>query len=548
MSLKASDSTEVPADTAALTKKVFRKGNIYVTMRDCLGPIYRSQDFADLFDRRGPMAESPAVLALVVILQFAEGLSDREAADAVRARIDWKYVLGLALDDSGFDYSILSEFRSRLVDGDAARRLMDHMLARLKEQGLLKAGGRQRTDSTHVLAAVSDLNRLALVGETMRYALESVARIDPDWLSQHMDAAWPDRYDRLAVQQLPKSEAKRRQLAMTIGLDGRRLLEAVHAVDAPGYLRVIPAVEALRQIWLQQYMLQDGQLVWRRSEDLPPGAKLLCSPFDLQARHSRKRSTEWTGYKVHLSETIVADGPQLITNVHTAPATEPDVATLSVVHTALAARNLLPAEHLVDAGYMSAEQLVSSQTEHGVRLVGPMGRGNSWQEKQPDGLDHSQFQIDWAARRATCPNQKVSRGWSVSHNDYGHGVVHIVFAKEDCLACPLQPRCTHSPQRGRHLRVLAEAPYKARQAALLQQTTAEFKQQYQPRAGVEGTISQATGPLGLRRARYIGSAKVDLQHQATAAALNLLRAAAWLLETPRAKTRLSPLRALAVPT
>ena len=127
-------------------------------------------------------AEDPAQLALVTLFQFAEGLTDRQAADAVRARIDWKYALRLPLEDTGFDSTVLVEFRARLLAGDAERRLFDTLLDCLKTHGFVKARGRQRTDSTHVLAAVRTLNRLELVGETVLFALNRLTVVAPDWL------------------------------------------------------------------------------------------------------------------------------------------------------------------------------------------------------------------------------------------------------------------------------------------------------------------------------------------------------------------------------
>src|SRR3954454_19667221 len=145
-------------------------------MRNELGAVYDDRMFASLYPARGQPAHSPWRLALVTVLQFAEGLSDRQAADAVRGRIDWKYALGLELADPGFDFSILCEFRARLVAGRLEQGLLDTMLlARLRERGLLKARGRQRTDSTHVLAAVRAVNRLESVVETLRAALNALA-------------------------------------------------------------------------------------------------------------------------------------------------------------------------------------------------------------------------------------------------------------------------------------------------------------------------------------------------------------------------------------
>ena len=157
---------EVPADTARVARRAFRKGALAIRARDELGSWYGDEAFGGAYGVRGAPGISPAQLAMVTVLQFAENLTDRQAADAVRGRLDWKYCLGLALEDEGFDFSVLSEFRARLVAGSLDRAVLDLLLDRLKALGLVKPGGRQRTDSTHVLAAIRGLNRLELAGES----------------------------------------------------------------------------------------------------------------------------------------------------------------------------------------------------------------------------------------------------------------------------------------------------------------------------------------------------------------------------------------------
>src|SRR5207302_2722537 len=202
----------------------FPKGTLCLRIADELGDVYRDAQFADLFPTRGQPATSPAQLALASVLQYVEGLSDRQAADAVRARIDWKYALGLELTDPGFDHTVLSEFRCRLVHGQAELRLLDTLLERCRELGLIRPRGRQRTDSTHVLAAVRVLNRLERVGETLRAALNGLAVVAPDWLRTVVPAAWYERYgSRVENYDLPKTETARRQLAATIGADSQLL-------------------------------------------------------------------------------------------------------------------------------------------------------------------------------------------------------------------------------------------------------------------------------------------------------------------------------------
>src|ERR671920_320622 len=185
----------VPEETARVARAAFPKGNPYLTLRDDLGPIFADRDFADLHPERGRPACPPWRLALVTLLQFREGLSDRQAAEAVRARIDWKYLLALDLTDPGFDYSVLCEFRGRLLQHDATGRLLARILDAARDQGVLKGHGRQRTDSTHVLAAVRDLNRIELLAETLRAALNAVAMVDSAWLRALAPPEWHARYD-----------------------------------------------------------------------------------------------------------------------------------------------------------------------------------------------------------------------------------------------------------------------------------------------------------------------------------------------------------------
>ena len=244
----------VPEETARVARAAFPKGNIYVRMYDALGSIFADRQFADLFPARGQAAEAPVRLALATILQFAEGLSDRQAADAVRSRLDWKYLLCLELTDPGFDHTVLSEFRTRLVAGEAEHLLLDTLLTQFRELGLLKARGRQRTDSTHVLAAVRVLNRLERVGETMRAALNSLAVLAPAWLQAWVPAEWYLRYaDRVDNYHLPKSDTDRQELAATIGADGVLLLQTIDAATDHAWLREVPAVKTLRQVWAEQY-------------------------------------------------------------------------------------------------------------------------------------------------------------------------------------------------------------------------------------------------------------------------------------------------------
>src|SRR4051812_44132413 len=237
----------VPEQTARIARAAFPKGSPYLTLRDTLGTIFVDGHFADLYPKQGQPACPPWRLALITLMQFREGLSDRQAAEAVRARIDWKYLLGLELSDPGFDFSVLCEFRDRLLAGGAQERLLERVLEVARELGVLKARGRQRTDSTHVLAAVRTLNRLELVAETLRAALNATAAVAPDWLRALAPSAWYERYGRrIEDTRLPQGEAKREAYACQVGEDGFCLLEALAAPNAPEQLADLPAIQVLR--------------------------------------------------------------------------------------------------------------------------------------------------------------------------------------------------------------------------------------------------------------------------------------------------------------
>jgi transposase len=279
MSLKSQELGPIPEETARVAHAASPKGNVWMRMRDELGTIYQDEAFAPLFSHTGQPAEAPWRLALVTVMQFAEGLSDRQAADAVRSRIDFKYALGLELTDPGFDHTVLSEFRARLVAGNSEQLLLDTLLTIFKERGWLKARGKQRTDSTHVLAKIRALNRVLCVGETLRHALNCLALVAPDWLLAHSQAEWVERYDaRLEDARIPPGDEARHAYAAVIGTDGASLLHSIYDAAAPLFLREIPAVEILRQVWIQNYTWSEGKISWRSSEDIPPAARYIGSP------------------------------------------------------------------------------------------------------------------------------------------------------------------------------------------------------------------------------------------------------------------------------
>ena len=539
MSLKPSIIEPVPEQTVLVARAAFPKGNLYLSMRDELGTLFEDQDFIELFSRRGYPAVTPWRLALITVLQFLENLSDRGASDAVRSRIDWKYLLGLELTDSGFDHSVLSGFRERLVEGEQQTLLLDRLLERFREKKLLKVRGTQRTDSTHVLAAIRVMNRLELVTETMRAALNELAATAPQWLAQAALPEWFTRYAARAEQsRMPRTEPAREAYARQVGEDGFYLLKLL-ADQQPALLK-LEQVETLEKVWQRHYTRrEDGEVNWIANAELTRAATAIESPYDTEARFSTKRDLAWTGYKVHLSETCDEELPRLITNVHTTVATTQDVSCTADIQKSLQKNNLLPSRHLVDTGYIDAELVVESSNKYGIELFGPMRLNPSWQART-GGLDAGQFQIDWDRRQAKCPAGKESVYWhECQTKEYARPVVRIKFKPHDCLNCDRRTQCVRNEKAGRSLQVPSREMYEALAQTRSKLASDEGRRAYKKRAGIEGTISQGVRRGTLRRSRYRGLEKTHLQEVATATAINVVRAISFLHQETPAKTRVS---------
>jgi transposase len=541
MTLHPTPTDPIPENTARAARSASRQDNPYVLMRERFGTIFCDLDFAALYPPQGQPGYAPWRLALVTLVQYIEHLSDEAVADQVALRLDLKYLLGLELGAPRFDPSILSEFRTRLVKQEATTLLFDRLLARLHHEGLALPGGKARTDSTTVVAAVRQLNLLALVRETLRSALTTLAVVDPAWLRAQGDPAWVQRYARRSEnERLPQQATKRRALERTIGEDGSRLLTALHAADAPAYLREVPAVQLLRTVWLQRYYQDQRGIRLRRrdKEGMPPCSQAIASPYDPDARWSVKRGEEWIGYKTHLTEACDPEAPHLLLGDWTTDATVPDGEALPHLQQDLVGKDLPPDEQVVDAGYGDADNVVASRSR-GIKLLGPLPRDTSWQARTEGAFDLSHFEIDWDQHTVRCPGGQESVRWTAKPNQRGTEVIVVLFDRAGCQACPLRSQCTRSERRQLMLR--PKEQHEVLQAARAHQETEAFKQEYAIRAGVEGTISQGTRRCGMDQCRYRGAGKTRFQEAATGAALNYLRVAAHLAGHKLARTRRSAL-------
>jgi transposase len=534
---------------AVRAKNYGRQVPLPVVVRDRFGELFADEEFAGAFGVTGPVGWSPGRLALVTVFQMAENLTDRQAAEAVRDRLSWAYALGLDLADTGFDFTVLSGFRKRVVAHGLEEKVLDLLLDRLMEMGLLGAGGKQRTDSTHVVCAVRNLNRLELAGESVRAAVEALTVAAPGWVAEVIDVpGWSRRYDtRIDTWRMPSAQAKRDKLALEYGRDGMGLIGAVYDDRSPVWLRELPAVQTLRVVLLQNYLYVPDRkghpvLTWRTSAKeggagLPPGHLRIASPYDVDTRWSAKRDTFWNGFKLHISETCAPpvpggdpsarpESPNVITNVTTTFSTVPDNVALPGIHDALDRRGLLPDEHYLDSGYPSAELLVASERRYGIVLVTPVLLDQSRQARDRQGYHADAFEIDWKYQQATCPQGQASAAWSPT-TQRGHDVIVVKFPKTTCGHCPAKNLCTTGRQGYRQLTLNPRPLTEALRAARTTQTGRDWKNDYKLRSGVEGTIRQAVAVTGAHRTRYRGLAKTHLEHVYAAVALNLIRLNAW---------------------
>jgi transposase len=544
-------------------------------IRDRLGQWLADEDFAAAFGIRGRPGWAPSRLALVTVLQRAEKLTDRLAAEAVRARLDWKYLLGLPLDDPGFDHTVLAEFRAKAAGAGLEQVALDALLERLASAGLVKAGGKQRTDSTHVVAAVAALNRLELAGESVRAAVEALAAAHPAWLERRICVPdWSCRYGTpMTSWRPPASQAKQDELAIAYARDGYALLEAVCDESSPAWLRELPAVDVLRRVLVQNYTraITGGKEVIKRREKepegdgLPPGHARIASPYDLDARWGVKRDTCWLGYKLHVTETcddeprcgcpgggtdrrrhdedcVAPAFPNLITHVATTDATVTDNQMTGAIDNELAGKDLVPGRHYLDSGYLSAALVVSEAARHGIALTGPLLADTSAQARAGNGYARADFTVGYDSKTVTCPQGKTSVSWTPCAQR-GKDAIVATFSTADCGPCPARPQCTTSSKKRRQLTVLPRDLAEAQAAARAGQTAIPFQADYARRAGVEGTMHQAISH-GARRARYRGLPKTRLDHVYMACALNLIRLHAYWTGTPLDRRRTSHLARL----
>jgi len=522
MSLQWALSREVPEDTGKLGRQLLGSSNIYRQIGDRFKEIFPEEEvFASMYKRGGRGAISPLLMSIVTVFQMMERVADRTAAELVVSRIDWKYALHLPLTYAGFHFTDLLAYRQRLLEHGQERLVFDQLLQKMQTQGLIKTRGKVRTDATHILAVVERLSQFELVAEGLRVALEATKREAEAWVEQALPTTFCEVYSA-RQSEYGMSETKVKQRLAQVGRDAFWFVAQVDQ-SGPEVVRQLDEVEVLRTILSQQF---PGGRGTPPAVKRPAGREVIESPHEPEARFGTKRGKHWTGYKVQVSETCDDDTPHLIVDMEPTGALDNDSPQTQLVQARLQAQHIIPQEHYVDQGYMSAANLVDSAAQDiqlmGVPLNDTQGHADF---RQP------RFDLNVAARQVTCPAEHTSTVWYEQQDSRGDTYIKVRFDGQTCQACSFFGLCTRS-QRGRFL------SFHPHRAALAERRAAakteEFRQKMHIRAGVEATISQLVRSCGMRQARYRGQAKLRVQLYFTAIAINLKRWGQWSTKPPLA--------------
>jgi hypothetical protein len=510
-------------DVEWLAGGLFPAGSPYRVFREKVLPALAKArpTLAGLYcAENGRTAIEPVLLAGVTMLQFMEKAPDRQASDAVRLHLGWKLALGLEVGYAGFDASSLSVFRGRLVEGGAERVVFDAVLERLREAGLVRRRAKQRLDSTHVLGWVSAMSRLDVVRETLRLAIEALAR---EGVGDGCER-WPALAERYLGEAPDWRHATKEELIEKVrqaGEDALALLGWLDETRSP--LREAKAIVLLRRVFAEQFEVVEGRPRQRAKE----GSGTVKNPHDPDAQWATKKKEDkkgWVGYKAQVAETVPEDGQpqpkgepteQFVTEVTTTEAIASDLDGMGRALEAQQAHGQeAPPELYVDAGYVTDDTLAAAKAE-GRELVGPA------RPCPKSGiLPADQFDVDLAARQATCPAGKTSTQCSLVH-DADQGTTYWRFEwGRQCDECPLRPRCTKS-ESGRRILAVGEH-HDLLQARRREMATEAFPARMHSRNAIEGTISELVR-LGLRRSRYRGLAKTRLANYLLGAACNVRR-------------------------
>lgn len=516
MSLKTRFPAEIPEATRVLVEPLLAEDSVYRLIAEEVEQMVGDEAFEDMYAEEGRPAVNAVVLALITIFQFLEKLPDRAAASMAVMRLDWKYALRQEMSWSGFHYSDLCNFRKRLLAYGREEVVFESILAYLRERGYVKSGGKQRTDSTHIVGQVMELSRLELVWETIRVTLNALISTDAPWALKWLPSSFVELYSvRRSDYRLKDAEVA--PALQKAGEEGQWLVSQVMTTGSQA-LQALPELALLRRVLEEHFAPNEaGQLQTR-----PPGqvtGDVISSPHEVEARYGNKGSHEWIGYKLHVTETIdEALGACFITDVTITPAFIQDNTPILDIQQHLIERGLPPAQQYVDQGYMSGANLAAS-LEGSIDLRGFIRDGNV---TKPVGFRLPDFSIDVADRQAICPAGAQAIGWSAVDPKIRNNVAFLVSFGKQCQDCPFfGPNLCTDKKAGRTIAISRQHDLITARRA--ESKTEAFREEMHLRAAIEGTLSELVRAHAARRSRYRGLPENQLQAAFTAAATNLKR-------------------------
>jgi transposase len=521
MSLKAVDRQRSFYHTDYLAGNLIGPANRYRLFREKiwpklleLGPKVEALYCAE--NGRPPI--DPVLLCGVTLLQFMEKVADRRASEQVVYHLGWKYALDLELDDDGFHSTVLVYFRDRLEEKKAERMIFDGVVDLLIELGLVKRKGKQRLDSTHIVGYVKAMSWMECAIETLRLALEDLEhQVGQNKRPEFWGRLWKFYVESHLDWRLSKTEQANRHRQC-----GRDMRELVKWIDAENpKLAEREAVKLLRRVFDEQFEVVEGKL--ELSTQRP--SRAVQNPHDPDAHYADKRTKQWTGYKVHVAETVDPEVPikekgepaeHFITEMFTTEAAQDEMAGLTeVLKREQQHHEIAPQAIYSDGGYVTEHTLTQAE-QNGIELLGPT-RPNP--HKGPYNTDA--FQVDVDKRQAICPQGKLSTQCSCIKDSYMGTEYYRIEWGNQCDSCPVQKQCTRS--KGGRRTLVVGLRHDLVQQRRKEMTEAGFSKSMHPRNGIEGTHSELVRGHAMRRTKYRGLSRVGLSHYFMGAACNVKR-------------------------
>ena len=474
-------------------------------IKEELVPLIKDSDFEDMYKDGGRPPISPRLLVLVLLMQFLEGLSDRAAARNLKFRLDWKIAFELSLEFASIHPTTLTHFRDRLIANEAASYAFDRILEHLTRKGLIKANGKQRIDSTHIIGFVRELSRIELLHETLRLFSQDVgiykSEMDENLLTHQ------ERYvDKVSTYRM--TDADKKFAIQQSGLAMKAFQIWANATPAGEEVRAMKSFKILSIVFEQNFIdkATDPELI-----KVSTGKGHICSPHESEAEYANKGKKGWIGYKAQVAETVNDDGSQnFITHIELTAATDFDGDCVESVINDLESKQIMPSELYGDTHYNTCHNIKILKSK-AVDLKGEvMPISNAKATKDLD------FEIRLEENKVICPMGIESKFFRHKPNR----TVSASFPKQACIQCLRREIC-QPKKRGKIYIQRPTNPTLDQRRKQLEDPV--YRKDLNHRNGVEGTISGLVRGQKLRRCRYRGKAKGQLQTKMSGAAANVMR-------------------------